>query len=167
MSANVKNSNIELDVLTELHAHLKASSKSYDDILLNHGYTSISLYLTLPEEFDVKGPDFDDFCKRRMMYYMPGYDIQKHLKSTVVKPQSLDYDLVVTYARKDPVFIELNNFYHYETKDKMNSLEELARQLANDYAKEYFIRKNGYQLLWIRTQDVELSECVKAICKRI
>lgn len=167
MSANVKNSNIELNVLTELHAYLKASAKSFDDILLNHGYPSISLYMTLPEEFDVKGPDFDDFCQRRMMYYMPGYDIQKHLKSTVVRPQSLDYDLVVTYTRKDPVFIELNNFYHYETKDKMNSLEELARQLANDYAKEYFIRQNGYQLLWIRTQDVELSECVKAICKKI
>ena len=167
MAAGVKRSNIELNVLTKLKTQIKNSSKKIDEILLNNGYDKLSLYLSLPEKFDVKGPDFDEFCKKRMMFYNPECNIQDYLETTIVNPQLFEYDIVVTYARKNPVFIELNNFYHYETKDKMNSLKDLAHQIATDYAKEYFIRNHGYKLLWVRTLDTEISECVKAIYKEI
>lgn len=160
-----KNSNIESDVRVALKSHIRKTKKNVE-VMLNPDYKDMAiLYLAFPKSFDVAGPEFDKFCEERMNVYMPGYDIQKHLKSTIVHPQRFSFDIVLDYQRKEPVFIELNNFYHYYVIEGKNTYESLARQLALDYAKEKLITSHGYKFVNVRTVDVPEKEYISAVKK--
>lgn len=160
-----KNSYIESDVRVRLKSHIRKTKKNVE-VLLNPDYKDMAvLYLTFPKNYDVAGPEFDKFCEERMKAYMPGFKIQDYLKSTVVHPQRFSFDFVLTYPRKDPVFIELNNFYHYYVIEGKNNYESLARQLALDFAKQKLITAHGYKFVEVRTVDVPENEYINTVKK--
>lgn len=162
-----KNSSIESDVRMQLKSHIRKTKKNVE-VMLNPNYDDLSaLYLSFPEKYDVAGPDFDKFCEERMKLYLPGFKIQEHLKSTIVNPQRFCFDIVLTYTRKDPTFIELNNFYHYYVIDGKNSYEGLARQLALDFAKQQLILSHGYKFLEVRTVDIPGKEYFNTVKKAV
>lgn len=162
-----KNSSIENDVLIKLRSHIRKTKKNVE-VMLNPEYDDLSaLYLSFPEKYDVSGPEFDKFCEERMKLYLPGFKIQDYLKDTIVNPQRFCFDIVLTYPRKDPVFVELNNFYHYYVIDGKNTYEGLARQLALDFAKKKLIEAHEYRFMEVRTVNVPEKEYFDTVKKAV
>lgn len=162
-----KKSCAEMSVAENISAYANVKGISVDTIFVNKNSEDLMEYLDLPETFDVKGKDFEEFCKKRIEKYLPYINILDYLETTVVNPKLLIFDIAVTYKRKDPIFVELNNFYHYKVINGLNSYTELASKLATDYAKKKLIEMSGYRFLEVSTMERAQKEYLEDIYKVI
>ena len=163
----VKRSCPEMAVAENISAYANAKGLNVKELLLNKNSDELMEFLDFPETFDVKGPDLLDFCRERTSKFLGFIDITKYIESTVVNPKLFTFDIVATYSRKDPVFIELNDFYHYKVISGLNTYEELARNLVTDFAKKKLIEMSGYSLVEIPTMGRSKKEYLEDVYKVI
>jgi hypothetical protein len=162
-----KNSNQELSTAEAIVAYASTKGISLKEVHLNPSCESVDEYLAPPSDIDVKGPDFEKYMEERICQLMPHINWRDYLKSTVVNTKPLRFDIVVKYERKDPVFIELNDFYHYKVTSGMNTPEELVRNIVTDYAKRILIKSNGYKFLEVTTMGRSQQDYLEQIYKAL
>lgn len=163
----VKNSNQEMEVSENISSYARRRGIPLREVLLNKGKADLDEFLVLPATFDVRGKDFDDFARRRLEKYLPFINANDYLKDPIVHSGQFNFDVVVTYQRKDPVFFELNDFYHYKPVSGKNTYEDIVRRIACDYAKKVLLESAGYRYVEIPTVGKNPNQYLDQILKEI
>lgn len=163
----IKNSCQEMEVTEHISSHARQRGIPLREVLLNKNKVALDEFLVLPVTFDVRGKGFEDYARARLEKYLPFINAMDYLKDPIVHSDKFSFDIVVTYHRKDPVFFELNDFYHYRAVSGKTSYETIVRKIACDYAKKVLVESAGYKFVEIPTIDKRVDEYIGEVLKEI